>query len=272
LALQVLPAVARNQEDVPSPSSDSFDEFPPLPDAPDPDLEDPAITDASAPPPPYSYWPATLVDYSAALLQRALLQLQPPPSMMPWEKMPSVMPSVAWEKMVSQLHLPNVPLVFHVNVPSWPPALTWPAVIAGQGDEKTRGLYGSAWWQRAETIKGKGNVRLDTGSSIMEQPGPLVGGPSEPRHATVVKTSRRVRYDNVDITDGEVNSFAYQTATDTRKLHNDRMLVLFWIPILIIVVSFAAFQSAPYVYSAVQASLRLFSPRLLPLHNDGPYN
>jgi len=237
---------------------DDFDQLPPLPDSPDLDLMIPDEK-AEAPPPPYTYWPSSLVDLSSALLQRALLQLQPP-GLTPWEKMPSVMPSVPWEKMVPQLHLPGIPMVFHVNVNGWPPSLTWQQ-SASTGGEKTgnndwRGIYNGAWWMKSDSTKKlqRGEIspqEEDEDSSAVSADGALP-----------VKAGRRVDYEDVDVPVGEMNSFAYQIPKDTRKAHTDRMLVCFWIPILIIVVSWGAFQSFPYLLIALRHCAQYLHPNL----------
>ncbi|EJT97404.1 hypothetical protein DACRYDRAFT_25162 [Dacryopinax primogenitus] len=218
-------------------STDDLEELPPLPDDSDADLMEPGEQGTNAAPPPYSYWPSTLVDYSAALLQKALLQLHNPPYPASWEKMPSVVPTLPWEKMAQQLNLSAMPLIFHVGVPSWPPALTWPGTTQAFDGEKTTSTLGninspSAWWQRPEAGQGR---KLAAG---MRGAPPLSGALQAPAPDVVAPPSRgarRIRYDEVDVTDGELNSYAYQASMDGRRTHkSDRMLVVFWIPVLIL--------------------------------------
>ncbi|KZO92586.1 hypothetical protein CALVIDRAFT_540853 [Calocera viscosa TUFC12733] len=254
---------------LPSTVACEIENLPPLPDDSDTDLLEQIEQNPNTAPPPYSYWPSTLVDYSAALLQKALLQLQTPQYATPWKKMPSVVPTVPWEKMAEQLHLPAMPFIFHVGVPSWPSSLTWPSGVPNQDGEKIasaagRVQVGTTWWQRQDAGKSskaeKADVRVGRPSlksdALSAATTEIVSAPS--------KNARRVRYDEIDVTDGEINSFAYQASMVGRRVHrNDRMLVLFWIPILIIVLSWAVWQSLPYAYFALQVGSRAVSSRLI---------
>ncbi|KAK7035466.1 SPT3 Dosage dependent suppressor of Ty-induced promoter mutations-like protein [Paramarasmius palmivorus] len=74
-----------------------------------------------------------------------------------------------------------------------------------------------------------------------------------PHGRSHASSSRRYDYQNIQVTDQEVNAYRYQPQPKQKK--RDRMLVLFWIPILIISLIWACHSGLQFAIRAVKTPL-----------------
>ncbi|KAI0062883.1 hypothetical protein BV25DRAFT_1884501 [Artomyces pyxidatus] len=205
-------------------------------------------------------------------IQRTLARVQPTqgiiPNMphLPLPHLPNLpgMPAVPWGA------FPQIPMVFPVYVP-------WPAFLGekrgdrpeGLDREQTKGTMRAlltpqewrAFWEkwlaqgtnaaddepppmytpRAE-VEVMSSEAPEAHEELVEDEAP-VAGPSIPSHERLA--ARRVGYDSGPVPDQEVNAYAYRpTKKQARQIRKkeDRMLLLFWIPILFIALLWAFFH------------------------------
>ncbi|TFY77551.1 hypothetical protein EWM64_g6460 [Hericium alpestre] len=200
-------------------------------------------------------------------LQRTLALVQPTQGIMPHFPIPHLpgMPAVPWGA------LPQIPMVFPVDVP-------WPAFLGDKRHEQlqppTKGLdqeqpkgalrglwtpqewraFWEKWMMQATPTRDddepppkytpRANETPSSGQpagELQEEEDAPVAGPS---NATTPErlVSRRPNYDAEPLPDQEVNAYAYRpTHQQARQMpqKEDRMLVLFWIPILFIALVWA---------------------------------
>ncbi|KAF7361645.1 Protein MGA2 [Mycena venus] len=194
-----------------------------------------------------------------ALIQRTLAQL-PAPQLRNLPGLPQLpeMPAVPWGA------LPQLPMVFPVFVP-------WPAFLGGdapggeprESDDETKGRSGVSV-RAAQELRGTWEawekwialaIAGTTARQPEEAPPPMytpreaapepaesapevgaaavenVSGPEAPQAGP--STSRHVSYDTPPpVTEQEVNAYGYVPAEAPKK--HDRMLLFFWLPILLI--------------------------------------
>ncbi|KAI0051859.1 hypothetical protein FA95DRAFT_144311 [Auriscalpium vulgare] len=223
--------------------------------------------------------PDVVVDEKAAAtfmhaIQRTLARVQPTQGIIPniphlMPHLPNLpgMPAVPWGA------LPQLPMVFPVYV-------AWPAFLGdkrgdrgGLGPRQPKGTMRAlltpqewrAFWEKwlsqgtgpaddpppMYTPREKAQAREEAqargeSENVAAPPDPeedesLVAGPSTLPSDRV--PPRRVGYDSSPIPDQEVNSYAYRPATNQpRQIQKkeDRMLLLFWIPILLLALLWAS--------------------------------
>ncbi|KAJ7072073.1 hypothetical protein C8F01DRAFT_1102388 [Mycena amicta] len=199
---------------------------------------------------------ATLI----TLIQRTLAQLPAPqlPNLPGLAQLPE-MPAVPWAA------FPQLPMVFPVFVP-------WPAFLGRgeprEGDDETKGIPMStraaqelratweAWEKWLAIVAGMRQTEeapppMYTPRETPEQPAPLdeiaaetptssLSATEEVAPSEVASTSsRHVGYTpDPPVSEQEVNAYTYQPA-ETHKKH-DRMLLFFWIPILMLSLLYGA--------------------------------
>ncbi|KAG8721474.1 SPT3 Dosage dependent suppressor of Ty-induced promoter mutations-like protein [Ceratobasidium sp. 395] len=151
-------------------------------------------------------------------------------------------PQKAWP----QINLPGVPAL-----PAWPVTIPWP-----QTPEKSafdlgafRGFLGARQQQQQQT---------PTVYPPAPQPEGTVQGLNQAQLRT--RLARRLGYYPTQVTDREVRAYTYHDQK-MRKLKKDRMLVLFWLPVLLIVFAWGLYQSVPTAVRAVVHAIK----ELLPL-------
>ncbi|KAJ7346899.1 hypothetical protein DFH08DRAFT_937277 [Mycena albidolilacea] len=187
----------------------------------------------------------------SALILRTLAQL-PAPQLRNLPGLPQLpeMPAVPWGA------LPQLPMVFPVFVP-WPAFLGGDAPNGGprggEGDDETKGLSGvslraaqelrGTWeaWEKWLALAIAGTRQPEEAPPPMYTPreaGTETSPPAEPALENVAQqeepsTSRHLSYDAPPpVTEQEVNAYGYVPAEAPKKL--DRMLLFFWLPVLLI--------------------------------------
>ncbi|OAX37411.1 hypothetical protein K503DRAFT_866903 [Rhizopogon vinicolor AM-OR11-026] len=222
------------------------------------------------------------------IIQRTLAQLQPHgimPNMpqLPLPHLPEV-PAVLWGA------LPQIPMVFPVIVP-----MTWP--FLGDKREQHQDVDNAAhpaaraaqewkttwekWMALAIATATLRQAPVDEAPPMYtprethdEQPEePVVGTPSVEGSSTLDaeapirpasgpdRQSRRVGYDTAtaSLPVQEVESYGYRPVKDAQKAHRgrDRMLVMFWLPILMISLLWALHHGIRFVLQAFKTTLSL---------------
>ncbi|KAJ7268708.1 hypothetical protein B0H12DRAFT_62597 [Mycena haematopus] len=219
-----------------------------------------------------------------ALIQRTLAQI-PAPQLRNLPALPQLpeMPTVPWGA------LPQLPMVFPVFVP-WPAFLGRDAPVGEprEGDDETKGLSGvslraaqelrGTWeaWEKwlALAIAGATARQPEEGPPPMytprvalsetsppAEPAPEAGaivensaGPEAPQEVPL--GSRHVSYDtHPPITEQEVNAYGYVPA-ETPKKH-DRMLLFFWLPILLISLMWMVHTGLRLAFQTFRAAIPL---------------
>ncbi|KAJ7497569.1 hypothetical protein FB451DRAFT_1121211 [Mycena latifolia] len=218
-----------------------------------------------------------------AMIQRTLAQLPAPPQLRNLPGFPQLpeMPAVPWGA------LPQLPMVFPVFVP-------WPAFLGGdapngeprEGDDENKGL-GAVSIRAAQELRSTWEawekwLALATGTARQreESPPPMytpretVPEPSEPstepagdlaaaRETTVTpeapqvaSSSRQASYTaSPPLTEQEVNAYGYLPA-ETQKKH-DRMLLFFWLPILMLSLMWAAHNGLRMAFQTLRTAIPL---------------
>ncbi|EGO00107.1 hypothetical protein SERLA73DRAFT_107088 [Serpula lacrymans var. lacrymans S7.3] len=232
------------------------------------------------------------------MIQRTLAQLHAPQGIipnMPQLPLPHLpeMPTVPWAA------LPQIPMVFPVFVPmpAWPSFLTdkrdeQQEYIQGEDAVRPTGSAtmraAQEWratWEKwtalaiaTATMRQQQNVEeappmyTPRENSEDDQPsqqhasssvsdGEASNPPNRPSN-TADRPSRRVGYENLQIADQEVNAYGYRpTKAQSQKLKkkHDRMLVLFWLPILLISLLWALHNGVRFALQAIKTTLSLRS-------------
>ncbi|QRW23864.1 ankyrin repeats [Rhizoctonia solani] len=73
------------------------------------------------------------------------------------------------------------------------------------------------------------------------------------------RLARRLGYYPTEVTDREIRAYTHHSQK-MRKLKKDRMLVLFWLPILLIVIAWGLYQSIPVAFKAMANTIRGYLP------------
>ncbi|KAF7376391.1 Protein MGA2 [Mycena sanguinolenta] len=172
-----------------------------------------------------------------ALIQRTLAQL-PGPQLRNLPALPQLpeMPAVPWGA------LPQIPMVFPVLVP-------WPAFLGGdapsgeprEGDDETKGLSGVSL-RAAQELRGTWEawekwlalaIAGATSRQPEEAPPPMYTPRAEPETSSPNWTCSGSCYGtHPPVTEQEVNAYGYVPPEAPKK--HDRMLLFFWLPILLI--------------------------------------
>ncbi|KAJ6500161.1 hypothetical protein C8R47DRAFT_1110707 [Mycena vitilis] len=212
-----------------------------------------------------------------ALIQRTLAQL-PAPQLRNLPGLPQLpeIPAVPWGA------LPQIPMVFPVLVP-WPAFLGGdaPGVEPREGDDETKGLSGvsnraaqelrGTWeaWEKWLALAIAGTARQEETPPPMYTPrataepapvaepavdaGAAVNTVTE-RPQEVASTSRHASYDGPPpITEHEVNAYGYLPAGTPKK--HDRMLLFFWLPILLISLMWVLHTGLRIAFQTLKAAL-----------------
>ncbi|KAJ6499027.1 hypothetical protein C8R45DRAFT_980751 [Mycena sanguinolenta] len=208
-----------------------------------------------------------------ALIQRTLAQL-PAPQLRNLPALPQLpeMPAVPWAA------LPQLPMVFPVFVP-WPTFLGGDAPVGEprEDDDETKGISGvslraaqelrgtwEAWekWlalaiagattrQPEEAPPPMYTPRAEPETSLPNEPAPGVGAEA-PQEAPSV--GRHVSYDShPPVTEQEVNAYGYVPPEAPKK--HDRMLLFFWLPILLISLMWMVHTGLRLAFQTFRAAL-----------------
>ncbi|KAG9010186.1 SPT3 Dosage dependent suppressor of Ty-induced promoter mutations-like protein [Tulasnella sp. JGI-2019a] len=208
----------------------------------------------------------SIVDASSAWLHRTLAQLQPPPAM-----------------------VPDVPWLQNIQIPAFQmqmPTLPWQG---GGGSEKSDSwrVWGAGYWSEKMSPRSMTQHQplastdavpmytpnadeVATPTSVpLDQPvEDAAEGSAGPAKALIkAKLARRLGFLPGQVTDREIYAYAYYSRK-MRKLKQDRMLVLFWLPILLIVIAWIFYESVnslPVAFSAMKGTIQ----NLIPLRNLG---
>ncbi|KAJ7647058.1 hypothetical protein FB45DRAFT_892206 [Roridomyces roridus] len=196
-----------------------------------------------------------------AMIQRTLAQLPAP--QLPGLGLPQLpeMPAVPWAA------LPQLPMVFPVLVP-WPAFLGRDATVEPRegSDDEGKGLLGS---RAAQDLRGtweaweKWLALALAGAAKQQQreeaPPPMYTPREEAAATTPAETassSRPVGYNDAQsVTEQEVNAYGYVPAEPPKK--HDRMLLFFWLPILMISLLWAMHNGARLALNTFRATIPL---------------
>ncbi|KAG9122522.1 SPT3 Dosage dependent suppressor of Ty-induced promoter mutations-like protein [Ceratobasidium sp. 392] len=153
-------------------------------------------------------------------------------------------PQKAWP--LTQINLPGVPAL-----PAWPVTIPWP-----QTPEKGAFDLGAF-----RGFLGAKQQPTDAGVRTIYPPAPQPDGTVQGLNQAQLRTrlARRLGYYPTEVTDREVRAYTYHSQK-MRKLKKDRMLVLFWLPILLIVIAWGLYQSVPMAVHAVVHTVKGFLP------------
>ncbi|KAG9051680.1 SPT3 Dosage dependent suppressor of Ty-induced promoter mutations-like protein [Tulasnella sp. UAMH 9824] len=207
--------------------------------------------------------------------------LAPPPAIIPDWNFPNVqMPGINFPN----VQMPGI-MAFPMQVP-WPASFNWQG---NQANEKAprmyydlsnwRNWYGNAaigWrWEKAAQRPEVPPVPMYTPNAdevaepvAYEDPiaQPSSTGGAGPSKAMVrAKLARRLGADGGHVTDKEVQAYTHYSQK-MRRLKQDRMLFLFWLPILLIVIAWGLYENLPVAFGALKASIRHLIPFRDPLH------
>ncbi|KAF8210590.1 hypothetical protein K438DRAFT_1809974 [Mycena galopus ATCC 62051] len=185
----------------------------------------------------------------------------------PWAPAAPEIPAVPWSA------LPQLPMVFPVFVP-------WPAFLGGdapggeprEGDDETKGLSGVSLRAAQEARQAQeapppmytpreAAVAAETTSPTKAEPTEepvteTVAGPATPQPQEAPSTSRHVSYDTPPpVTEQEVNAYGY-VPTEAPKKH-DRMLLFFWLPILLISLMWMVHTGLRLAFQTFKAAAKL---------------
>ncbi|KAJ7282910.1 hypothetical protein C8J57DRAFT_1173036 [Mycena rebaudengoi] len=220
------------------------------------------------------------------MIQRTLAQFPGPPQLrkpyLPQLPQLPEMPAVPWGA------LPQLPMVFPVFVP-------WPAFLGGDapggeprdGNDANKGI-GAVSIRAAQELRGTWEawekwIALATGTArqVEETPPPMytpreteAAGPSEQEVPAASETvedpipvsaeatpeaapvGRRLNYDApIPVTEQEVNAYGYLPAEAPKK--HDRMLLFFWLPILLIALMWATHNGVRMVFQTLRSAIPL---------------
>ncbi|KAK0504823.1 hypothetical protein EDD18DRAFT_1126615 [Armillaria luteobubalina] len=206
------------------------------------------------------------------LIQKTIAQLPGSPQL-PNLHIPG-MPAVPWGA------LPQLPIVFPVVVPLLPAFLSGDNTNRDGLDDQTDGsLKGKfAGTKAAHELRATWERWLANGGSIKDnEPPPMYtpriteAGPSQTPSPTVSESleeanaprpegrssSRIYNYEMMPVTEQEVDAYTYEPKTQPRK--QDRMLLLFWLPILIISLIWACHNGLRFALHALRGVVPLKS-------------
>ncbi|CCO33024.1 hypothetical protein BN14_07092 [Rhizoctonia solani AG-1 IB] len=152
-------------------------------------------------------------------------------------------PQKAWP--LPQINLPDMPAL-----PAWPVTIPWPQTPEGGSFDlgSIRGLLGN-----------KSQQPNQAGLTVYP-PAPQPDGQQGPNQVQLrARLARRLGYYPTDVTDREIRAYTHHSQK-MRKLKKDRMLVLFWLPILLIVIAWGLYQSIPVAFKAMANTVRSYLP------------
>ncbi|RDB25159.1 Protein MGA2 [Hypsizygus marmoreus] len=233
------------------------------------------------------------------MIQRTLAQLPAPqgiiPNMpqLPLPQLPHLpgMPAVPWGA------LPQIPMAFPVYVPMMP---GWPAFLRGdqtdankerpEGDETVKGVGAGAiraaqewratwekWFALAVATARQGQEEMpppmytprevkQNSTLATEIEGVALAeseaGPSVPRTVSMAEI-RPIGYNTAPIPEQEVNAFGYKpNAKHTQKLQkkHDKMLLIFWLPILFMSLLWAIHSGLQFTFNALKTAFPVKTP------------
>ncbi|CAE6437634.1 unnamed protein product [Rhizoctonia solani] len=154
-------------------------------------------------------------------------------------------PQKAWP--LPQINLPDIPALA-----AWPVTIPWPQTPErGSFDLGTiRGLLGSKQQPQPNAA----------GLTVYPPPQPGVDGQQNLNPVQLrARLARRLGYYPTEVTDREIRAYTHHSQK-MRKLKKDRMLVLFWLPILLIVIAWGLYQSIPVAFKAMANTIRDYLP------------
>jgi len=202
----------------------------------------------------------SLVDTSTAWIGRTLAHLQPPPAYVP--ELPWGLPNIAIPAFAVQVPLPS-----------------WPAALQRQGEKVPRpfgepvswrswyGAAGTGWWSEKPprvvppTMQDPVPMYTPSADEVAtpveyDEPPPEEPQGVAPSKALVrAKLARRLGFDPGNVTEREVQAYDYH-ARKMKKLGKDRMLVLFWLPILLIVIAWGLYETFPTAMATIKPAIR----------------
>ncbi|KDN38539.1 hypothetical protein RSAG8_09428, partial [Rhizoctonia solani AG-8 WAC10335] len=154
-------------------------------------------------------------------------------------------PQKAWP--LSQINLPDIPALA-----AWPVTIPWPQTPDGGSFDlgTIRGFLGSKQQQP------------NAAGLTVYPPPPQPGADAQPNLNQVqlrARLARRLGYYPTEVTDGEIRAYTHHSQK-MGKLKKDRMLVLFWLPILLIVIAWGLYQSIPVAFKAMASTIRGYLP------------
>ncbi|QRV82724.1 ankyrin repeats [Ceratobasidium sp. AG-Ba] len=151
---------------------------------------------------------------------------------------------------LGQINLPDMPAL-----PAWPMTIPWPQTPEkGAFDLAAfRGFLGAKQERPQQPV-----VRPATTYPPAPQPEGAAPGLSDVQLRA--RLARRLGYYPTEVTEREVRAYTHHSQK-MRKLKKDRMLVLFWLPILLIVIAWGLYQSVPIAIHTVVHTVK----ELLPL-------
>ncbi|KAG8935102.1 SPT3 Dosage dependent suppressor of Ty-induced promoter mutations-like protein [Tulasnella sp. 418] len=228
---------------------------------------------------------ASIVDASSAWITRTLAHLQPSQAMVPAQ----------WN--LPGFYIPEIPafqvLPTWTNALPWQGGEKQLQPQNKDGSEKNDGSwipwYGSAagnWWSEKQnslnappqqphvlqrTPSGSVPMYTPTEDEVAAQvpsytAPPFEGDPSEVSGASGsgasnvairAKLARKLGYEPPNVTDRDVHAYTYHSRK-MRRLKQDRMLLLFWLPILLIVLAWGLYESVPVAITAFSKTARGF--------------
>ncbi|KAG8890680.1 SPT3 Dosage dependent suppressor of Ty-induced promoter mutations-like protein [Tulasnella sp. 332] len=214
----------------------------------------------------------SIVDASSAWFHRTLAQLQPPPAMVP---------DVLW---LQNIQIPDI-TAFQMQIP----ALPWQVGGGGEKGESWRAWgagYGGWWLEKASPRSMQQQRPLPSTDAVpmytpnadevatptsvpLDQPeeDTAEGSAGPPKALLKAKLARRLGFEPGQVADREIHAYAYYSQK-MRKLKQDRMLLLFWLPILLIVIAWIFYESVyslPIAFSAMRSNIQ----SLIPFRNLG---
>ncbi|ELU38884.1 ankyrin repeats (3 copies) domain-containing protein [Rhizoctonia solani AG-1 IA] len=154
-------------------------------------------------------------------------------------------PQKAWP--LPQINLPDMPALR-----AWPVTIPWPQTPEGGSFDlgSIRGFLGSKPQQP------------NAANLTVYPPAPQADGQQGPNQVQLrARLARRLGYYPTEVTDREIR--AYTLVVYVLKLTHiaeDRMLVLFWLPILLIVIAWGLYQSIPVAFKAMANTIRGYLP------------
>ncbi|EUC58562.1 ankyrin-like protein [Rhizoctonia solani AG-3 Rhs1AP] len=148
-------------------------------------------------------------------------------------------PQKAWP--LPQINLPDIPVLT-----AWPVTITWPQTPDRGSFDLVRGFLTSKQQPNAASL-----------TVYPPPPQPSVDGQTNVQLRT--RLARRLGYYPTEVTDREIRAYTHHSQK-MRKLKKDRMLVLFWLPILLIVIAWGLYQSIPVAFKAMAHTIQSYLP------------
>ncbi|KAG9018680.1 SPT3 Dosage dependent suppressor of Ty-induced promoter mutations-like protein [Tulasnella sp. 427] len=196
--------------------------------------------------------------------------LPPPPAIMP-----------DW---IPNVQMPGI-MAFPVQVP-WPASFNWQGNQAN--DEKAPRMYSdlSNWrnWYPNAAIgwRSEKTARPEVPSVPMYAPSEdevaqpvayedpnaqssAAGASGSSKAVIRAKLARRLGAEGGHVTDKDIQAYTHYSQK-MRRLKQDRMLFLFWLPILLIVIAWGLYETLPVAIGALKSSVRHLIPFRDPLH------